>query len=80
MAQHPSPRKRGEVGWGEEVATKIIPVESVGWNGDALEAEAFAYLAVRSVKNLPLTLASTTGVNQPVTGGVFYPASGAGAT
>ncbi|MFN7610968.1 MAG: anhydro-N-acetylmuramic acid kinase [bacterium] len=60
------------------MATKIIPVESVGWNGDALEAEAFAYLAVRSVKNLPLTLASTTGVSQPVTGGVFYPVSGAG--
>jgi anhydro-N-acetylmuramic acid kinase len=73
MAQHPSPRKRGEVGWGEEVARKVIPVESVGWNGDALEAEAFAYLAARSVKNLPLTLASTTGVSQPVTGGVFYP-------
>ncbi|MFN8972141.1 MAG: anhydro-N-acetylmuramic acid kinase [Alphaproteobacteria bacterium] len=57
--------------------TNILPVESVGWNGDALEAEAFAYLAVRSVKGLPLTLASTTGVSRPVSGGVFYPASGA---
>jgi anhydro-N-acetylmuramic acid kinase len=56
----------------------VAPVESVGWNGDALEAEAFAYLAVRSAKKLPLTLASTTGVSQPVTGGVFYPVSGAG--
>ena len=78
LAQIPSPRRRGEVGWGEEMGIKVLPVESVGWNGDALEAEAFAYLAVRSVKKLPLTLASTTGVSQPVTGGVFYPVSGAG--
>ena len=78
LAQIPSPRRRGEVGWGEAMEIQVLPVESVGWNGDALEAEAFAYLAARSVKKLPLTLASTTGVSQPVTGGVFYPVSGAG--
>lgn len=50
------------------------PVENAGWNGDMLEAEAFAYLAVRSVRGLPLSLPSTTGVSAPVTGGVvFYP-------
>jgi anhydro-N-acetylmuramic acid kinase len=57
---------------------EILPVESVGWNGDMLEAEAFAYLAARSVQGLPLSLPSTTGVRQPVSGGVFYPAAGVG--
>ncbi len=54
-----------------------IPVKSVnhlGWNGDAVEAEGFAYLAVRSVLGLPLSLPGTTGVRAPQTGGVVvYP-------
>lgn len=49
-----------------------LPVEKVGWNGDMLEAEAFGYLAVRSVRGLPLSLPSTTGVREPVTGGVLF--------
>lgn len=40
-----------------------------GWNGDAIEAQAFAYLAVRSLKNLPLSLPGTTGVPFPLSGG-----------
>jgi anhydro-N-acetylmuramic acid kinase len=36
-----------------------------------LEAQAFAYLAVRSLKGLPLTLPTTTGVPRPLTGGVL---------
>lgn len=52
----------------------IEPVEAVGWEGDALEAQAFAFLAVRSRLGLPLTLPSITGVRRPVTGGAFYPA------
>ena len=54
------------------------PVESVdalGWNGDALEAEGFAYLAVRSVLGLPLSLPSTTGVAAPVSGGRLHKTS-----
>jgi len=39
----------------------VRPVEAVGWDGDALEAQAFAYLAVRSVLGLPLSLPATTG-------------------
>lgn len=58
---------------------EVQTVEEIGWNGDMLEAEAFAYLAARSVQGLPLSLPSTTGVRQPVTGGVFYPAAGADA-
>lgn len=40
-----------------------------GWNGDALEAQAFGYLAVRSLRNLPLTFPQTTGVPYPLCGG-----------
>lgn len=47
----------------------VMPVEEPGWNGDALEAEGFAYLAVRSVLGLPLSLPLTTGVPAPQTGG-----------
>jgi anhydro-N-acetylmuramic acid kinase len=47
----------------------VRPVEQVGWDGDALEAQAFAYLAVRSVQGLPLSLPSTTGVSRPMSGG-----------
>ncbi|WP_151116116.1 anhydro-N-acetylmuramic acid kinase [Hypericibacter adhaerens] len=47
----------------------VDAVESVGWDGDHLEAQAFAYLAVRSLKGLPLSLPSTTGVPRPMPGG-----------
>jgi anhydro-N-acetylmuramic acid kinase len=49
----------------------VDPVESVGWQGDALEAQAFAYLAVRSLTGLPITLPTTTGGPVPMTGGVL---------
>ncbi len=52
----------------------VAAVESAGWNGDALEAQAFAYLAIRSLEGLPLSLPSTTGVVRPMTGGRFFPA------
>lgn len=45
------------------------PVEALGWDGDALEAQGFAYLAVRSLRGLPLTLPSTTGAPLPLAGG-----------
>jgi anhydro-N-acetylmuramic acid kinase len=41
-----------------------------GWSIDALEAQAFAYLAVRTLKNLPITFPSTTGVLRAMSGGV----------
>lgn len=49
----------------------VEPVEAVGWHGDALEAQCFAYLAVRSLRGLPLSLPGTTGVPTPLTGGRF---------
>ncbi|MBX2834700.1 MAG: anhydro-N-acetylmuramic acid kinase [Micavibrio sp.] len=50
----------------------VHEVEDLGWNGDATEAEGFAYLAVRSLLGLPLSVPSTTGVDQPVSGGVHH--------
>ena len=47
----------------------VEPVDSVGWQGDALEAQAFAFLAVRVLRGLPLSAPMTTGVPRPVTGG-----------
>jgi 1,6-anhydro-N-acetylmuramate kinase len=43
--------------------------EDMGWPVGHFEAEAFAYLAVRSLRRLPLTYPGTTGVKQPITGG-----------
>ncbi|MCW8836553.1 MAG: anhydro-N-acetylmuramic acid kinase [Rhodospirillales bacterium] len=50
----------------------VVPVETMGWDGDALEAQAFAFLAVRSLRGLPLSLPGTTGVPRPVCGGVLF--------
>ncbi len=54
----------------------VAPVEAVGWDGDALEAEAFAFLAVRSRSALPLSLPTTTGAYRPALGGALYRALG----
>lgn len=48
----------------------VLRGDDCGWAGDAIEAQAFAYLAVRSLKGLPLTYPGTTGVAAPLTGGV----------
>jgi anhydro-N-acetylmuramic acid kinase len=53
----------------------VRPVEAAGWDGDALEAQAFAYLAVRSVLGLPLSLPTTTGAPHPMRGGRLFPAA-----
>lgn len=50
----------------------LAPVEKIGWNGDFLEAEAFAFLACRHLMNLPITYPGTTGVSQPFPGGKLY--------
>ena len=49
----------------------VRPAEDFGFDGDAMEAEAWAYLAVRSLKGLPLTFPGTTKVSAPLTGGVL---------
>ncbi|HVI51552.1 MAG TPA: anhydro-N-acetylmuramic acid kinase [Candidatus Sulfotelmatobacter sp.] len=52
----------------------VRPVDGEGWDGDALEAQAFAFLAVRSLRGLPLSFPGTTGVPTPLAGGVLHPA------
>ena len=56
---------------GAALAAPVDPVEAVGLDGDMLEAQAFAYLAVRSMRGLPLSAPGTTGCASPVTGGVL---------
>ena len=51
---------------------KVISAEEVGWDGDSLEAQAFAYLAVRSLNGLSFTYPHTTGVKSPISGGVLH--------
>jgi anhydro-N-acetylmuramic acid kinase len=58
-------RLAGEQGAG------VLTAETAGFDGDAMEAEAWAYLAVRSARGLPLTFPGTTGVREPATGGVL---------
>lgn len=47
----------------------VEPVEALGRDGDALEAEAFAVLAVRVLRGLPVSFPTTTGVREPTVGG-----------
>lgn len=54
---------------GQRLGIDVAPVEAAGWNGDAMEAEAFAYLAVRVLAGQPISYPSTTGVQYPAMGG-----------
>jgi len=56
----------------KNIKAPVVPIEDMGLNGDATEAEAFAYLAVRSVRGLPLSFPMTTGVPKPTTGGRLH--------
>ncbi|MGD0102822.1 MAG: anhydro-N-acetylmuramic acid kinase [Rhodopila sp.] len=47
----------------------VDPVEAAGWNGDALEAQCFGFLAARVVSGLPLSYPLTTGAPSPMRGG-----------
>ena len=57
------------------LGVRVIAAEEAGWRGDTLEAEAFAYLAVRNLESLPLSLPTTTGVSEPMTGGTLHKTS-----
>jgi anhydro-N-acetylmuramic acid kinase len=49
----------------------VVRGSDLGWSGDAVEAQAFAYMAARSLKGLPLTFPGTTGVPAALTGGIL---------
>ena len=63
---------------GERLApARVESAHEAGWSVDSLEAQAVAYLAVRSLRRLPITFPGTTGVSEPLSGGVFAnPSSG----
>jgi anhydro-N-acetylmuramic acid kinase len=51
----------------------LVDADKVGLRGDAVEAECFAFLAVRSALGLPISFPATTGVKIPHTGGILVP-------
>ncbi|WP_316164774.1 MULTISPECIES: anhydro-N-acetylmuramic acid kinase [unclassified Bradyrhizobium] len=56
----------------ERVApASVESADALGWSADAIEAQAFGFLAVRGMKGLPLSYPTTTGVPFPMTGGVI---------
>lgn len=59
---------------GERTGLTSEPAERLGWNGDAVEAEGFAYMAVRHLTGLPISFPGTTGAPHPLTGGTFHQA------
>ncbi len=54
---------------GEAVDAPVLSADAVGWSADGLEAQAFAYLAARRLRDLPITFPGTTGVATPRPGG-----------
>lgn len=54
---------------GARLAVPVKTAEDMGWRGDSIEAEAFAYLAARTFRGLPISFPRTTGVPKPMTGG-----------
>ncbi len=88
QAHMPSPPKVWIVGGGgrhnpmvmaalrAQLEAPVQPAEAWAINGDALEAEAFAYLAVRTARGLPLSFPGTTAAPEPMTGGRLFQPGG----
>ena len=56
---------------GRATGARVLTASDLGWSGDFVEAQAFAYLAARSLAGLPLSFPETTGVPRPMPGGVL---------
>jgi anhydro-N-acetylmuramic acid kinase len=56
----------------DETGGPVTIADDLGWSGDALEAQAFGFLAVRSLRGLPISFPGTTGVPRPLTGGRLH--------
>jgi anhydro-N-acetylmuramic acid kinase len=52
--------------------SKVCTIDQIGVDGDLVEAHAFAFLAVRSLRKLPLTYPHTTGIHKPTSGGIIH--------
>jgi anhydro-N-acetylmuramic acid kinase len=50
---------------------RVLTASDLGWDGDFIEAQAFAFLAARSLARFPLSYPETTGVSRPMTGGIL---------
>ena len=55
-----------------KIKYKLLIAENLNWDGDSIEAQAFAYLAIRSLKGMPYTYKNTTSVKESCSGGVLY--------
>lgn len=53
----------------DRAMVEAVSADTIGWRGDAVEAECFAFLAARVLRRLPISFPSTTGVPEPMTGG-----------
>ena len=53
----------------EALPCELVSAEDAGLRGDSIEAEAFALLAVRTSRGLPISWPGTTGVPNAMTGG-----------
>jgi anhydro-N-acetylmuramic acid kinase len=53
----------------ERLPSPVRSVDELGWNGDFIEAQGFAYMAARHLKSLPISFSGTTGVKTPLSGG-----------
>lgn len=56
----------------KKIDAPVKSINELGYNGDSIESEGFAYLAMRHLNNLPLSLPTTTGVKSPTLGGEFH--------
>jgi anhydro-N-acetylmuramic acid kinase len=56
-----------------QLSAPVVSAEDESWRGDMIEAECFAYLAVRALRGLPITFPRTTGTPAPISGGVIHP-------
>ena len=55
----------------KKINQQVLNIDDFGANGDFVESQAFAYLAIRSFLNLPISFPETTGCKAPCTGGVI---------
>ena len=51
---------------------KVSLIDTYGFDGDLIESQMFGYLAIRSIKNLPISTPLTTGIKHPISGGILY--------
>ena len=54
-----------------KIKNKILQIDNLGIDGNHIESQAFAYLAIRSYLKLPISFPETTGCKKPCTGGIL---------